>query len=46
MYVRGDASAQVYAQAAQTCLQDGECDALLAILTPFALTDAEGSQSN
>ena len=40
VYVRGDASAQVYAQAAQTCLQDGEVDALLAIVTPFALTDA------
>ena len=41
VYVRGDASAQVYAQAAQACLQDGEVDALLAILTPFALTDAD-----
>ena len=41
VYVRGDASAQVYAQAAQTCLQDGEVDALLAIVTPFALTDAD-----
>ncbi len=41
VYVRGDASAQVYAQAAQTCLQDAEVDALLAILTPFALTDAD-----
>jgi len=41
VYVRGDASAQVYAQAAQACLQDREVDALLAILTPFALTDAD-----
>ncbi|MBP7608115.1 MAG: bifunctional acetate--CoA ligase family protein/GNAT family N-acetyltransferase [Steroidobacteraceae bacterium] len=41
VYVRGDASAQVYAQAAQACLQDGEVDALLAVLTPFALTDAD-----
>jgi acetyltransferase len=41
VYVRGDASAQVYAQAAKACLQDGEVDALLAILTPFALTDAD-----
>ncbi len=41
VYVRGDASAQVYAQAAQTCLQDGDVDALLAILTPFALTNAD-----
>ncbi|MEY2918920.1 MAG: hypothetical protein RL261_225, partial [Pseudomonadota bacterium] len=41
VYVRGDASAQVYAQAAQACLQDGEVDALLAIVTPFALTDAD-----
>ncbi len=41
VYVRGDASAQVYAQAAQTSLQDGEVDALLAIVTPFALTDAD-----
>jgi acetyltransferase len=41
VYVRGDASAQVYAQAAQACLRDGEVDALLAILTPFALTDAD-----
>jgi acetyltransferase len=41
IYVRGDASAQDYAQAAQTCLRDGEVDALLAILTPFALTDAD-----
>jgi len=41
VYVRGDATAQVYAQAAQTCLQDGEVDALLAILTPFALTNMD-----
>ena len=41
VYVRGDASAEVYARAAQTCLQDGEVDALLAILTPFALTNAD-----
>jgi acetyltransferase len=41
VYVRGDASAQVYAQAAQACLQDREVDVLLAILTPFALTDAD-----
>ena len=41
VYVRGDASAQVYAQAVQTCLRDGEVDALLAILTPFALTNAD-----
>ena len=41
VYVRGDAPAQVYAQAAQACLQDDEVDALLAILTPFALTDAD-----
>jgi acetyltransferase len=41
VYVRGDASAQVYAQAAQKCLLDDEVDALLAILTPFALTDAD-----
>ena len=41
VYVRGDASAPVYAQAVQTCLRDGEVDALLAILTPFALTNAD-----
>ncbi len=41
VYVRGDASAQVYAQAVQACLQDGEVDALLAIVTPFALTNAD-----
>jgi len=41
VYVRGDATAQVYAQAAETCLQDDEVDALLAIVTPFALTNAD-----
>ena len=41
VYVRGDASAQVYAQAAQACLKDGEVDVLLAIVTPFALTNAD-----
>jgi len=41
VYVRGDASAQQFAGAAQISLQDPKVDALLAILTPFALTDAD-----
>jgi acetyltransferase len=40
VYVRGDASARQFASAAELCLQDPQVDALLAILTPFALTDA------
>ncbi|MDH5227008.1 MAG: acetate--CoA ligase family protein, partial [Gammaproteobacteria bacterium] len=40
VYVRGDASASQFAAAAQLCLRDPQVDALLAILTPFALTDA------
>jgi len=41
VYVRGDASAQQFAGAAQISLQDPKVDALLAILAPFALTDAD-----
>jgi acetyltransferase len=41
VYVRGDASAHQYAAAARLCLEDPQVDALLAILTPFALTDAD-----
>ncbi len=41
VYVRGDASAQQFAGAAQISLQDSKVDALLAIFTPFALTDAD-----
>lgn len=42
VYARGDASADQFAAAAQLCLQDPQVDALLAILTPYALTDAGG----
>jgi len=38
VYVRGDASAQQYADAARIVLQDPKVEALLAILTPFSLT--------
>jgi acetyltransferase len=41
VYVRGDASARQFANAAQLCLQDEQVDGLLAIVTPFALTDAD-----
>ena len=41
VYVRGDASAGQYAESARLCLQDTQVDALLAILTPYALTDAD-----
>ena len=41
VYVRGDASARQYAETARLCLADGQVDALLGILTPFALTDAD-----
>ena len=40
VYVRGDAAAQQYAEAARIVLQDPKVDALLAILTPFSLTAA------
>ena len=41
MYVRGDAAAQQYAEAARIVLQDPKVEALLAILTPFSLTAPE-----
>jgi len=41
VHVRSDASAQRFAAAARLGLQDPQVDALLAILTPFAMTDAE-----
>jgi acetyltransferase len=40
VYVRGDASAGQFAGAARLCLQDPQVDALLAVLTPYALTDS------
>ncbi len=39
VYVRGDATAQQYGEAARLCLDDANADALLAILTPYSLTD-------
>ena len=41
IHVRGDASPQLFAAAACIGLQDPQVDALLAILTPFAMTNAE-----
>jgi acetyltransferase len=42
VYVRGDATAVQFAGAARLCLQDAGVDALLAILTPYSLTDVDG----
>lgn len=41
VYVRGDAEAQHFSTAARLCLEDPGVDALLAILTPHALTDPD-----
>ena len=41
VYVRGDADAAHFAAATRLCLDDPGVDALLAILTPHALTDPE-----
>jgi acetyltransferase len=41
VYVRGDAAAKQFAEAARLCLADPKTDALLAIMAPFALTDAD-----
>ena len=41
VYVRGDADAAQFTAAARICLEDPGVDALLAILTPHALTDPD-----
>jgi acetyltransferase len=41
VYVRGDATARQFAEAARHCLADRKTDALLAVLAPFATTDAD-----
>jgi acetyltransferase len=41
VYVRGDADSAQFAAAASASLLDPQVDALLAILVPFALTDAD-----
>ena len=41
VYVRGDAAAKQFAEAAKLCLADPKVDVLLAIVTPFALTDPD-----
>ena len=42
VYVRGDAEATQFGAAVRITLEDPAVDALLAILTPHALTDADG----
>ena len=41
VYVRGDAAAHQFAEAARLCLADPKVDELLAIMAPFALTDPD-----
>jgi acetyltransferase len=41
VYVRSDASAQQFAEAARLSLADSKTDALLAVMAPFALTDPD-----
>ncbi|HET7203492.1 MAG TPA: GNAT family N-acetyltransferase [Steroidobacteraceae bacterium] len=41
VYVRGDASAQAFADASRHVLADSKTDALLAVMAPFATTDPD-----
>jgi acetyltransferase len=41
VYVRGDASAKQFAEAARHVLADAETDALLAVMAPFVTTDPD-----
>jgi acetyltransferase len=41
VYVRSDATPQQFAEAARLCLADPKTDALLAVVAPFALADAD-----